>query len=141
MIPFWQNKMLDEMTDEEWELLCDGCGLCCLNKLIDEKTDQIFNTNVACDQLDSKTCQCKHYDTRFDYEPDCIKLTKINVKTIPWLPKTCAYNLLLNNQPLFDWHPLIAGNKEKMHNQMISIRNRIVYEKDVIYWEDHILPD
>ena len=73
--PFWQQKTLDEMTDAEWESLCDGCGQCCLHKLMDEDTDEIYFTNVACRQLNIKTCQCRNYERRFEYEPDCIKLT------------------------------------------------------------------
>jgi len=136
---FWQNKTLEQLTDTQWEQLCDGCGQCCLNKLIDEDTDEILYTNVACNQLDSKTCQCRHYQDRFKYEPDCIKLTRENLFTIEWLPKTCTYLYFQENQTLPDWHPLITGNKKTMHKKRISVRNRVVYEKDVIHWQDHII--
>ena len=46
--PFWRRKSLAEMTDSEWESLCDGCGRCCLNKLEEEGTDRTFYTNVGC---------------------------------------------------------------------------------------------
>ena len=88
--PFWQQKTLDEMSDAEWESLCDGCGQCCLHKLMDEDTDEIYFTNVACRQLNIKTCQCRNYERRFEYEPDCIKLTRDNLPTFEWLPPTCA---------------------------------------------------
>ncbi len=80
------------MTDAEWESLYDGCGQCCLHKLMDEDTDEIYFTNVACRQLNIKTCQCRNYERRFEYEPDCIKLTRENLPlTFEWLPPTCAY--------------------------------------------------
>ncbi|MDF7667534.1 YcgN family cysteine cluster protein [Orbaceae bacterium ESL0727] len=136
---FWQGKTLDQLSDAEWELLCDGCGQCCLNKLIDSDTDEILYTNVACNLLDANTCQCKHYANRFSYEPDCIKLTRENLLTIEWLPLTCSYRYFRDHQSLPKWHPLITGDKKQMHKQKISVKNRIVYEKDVICWEDHIL--
>lgn len=92
--PFWQTKRLDQMNDAEWESLCDGCGQCCLNKLQDADTDEIYFTNVACNQLNIKTCQCRNYERRFEYEEDCIKLTRENLTTFNWLPRTCAYRLL-----------------------------------------------
>ncbi|OCG23458.1 hypothetical protein A9G11_05725 [Gilliamella sp. wkB108] len=137
--PFWEYKTLDQMSDNEWEQLCDGCGQCCLNKLMDEDTDEILYTNVACNLLDSNTCQCRHYHHRFEYEPDCIKLTRENLLTIEWLPLTCSYRFFLDNGRLPEWHPLITGNKKQMHKLKISVKNRIVYEKDVICWEDHII--
>lgn len=138
-LPFWQRKTLDQMSDEEWESLCDGCGQCCLNKLQDEDTDEIYFTNVACDQLNIKTCQCKNYARRFEYEPDCIKLTRNNLPTFAWLPWTCAYRLLAEGKPLPAWHPLRAGSKKAMHAERISVRHIAVYEDEVVDWEDHII--
>ncbi|MFQ0973299.1 YcgN family cysteine cluster protein [Gilliamella sp. CG35] len=137
--PFWKGKTLDQLSDDEWEQLCDGCGQCCLNKLMDEDTDEILYTNVACNLLDANTCQCKHYVNRFKYEPDCIKLTRENLLTIEWLPLSCTYRYFQKNGDLPEWHPLIVGNKKLMHELKISVKNRIVYEKDVICWEDHII--
>lgn len=136
---FWQQKTLSEMSDEEWESLCDGCGQCCLNKLVDEDTDEIYFTNVACNQLNIKTCQCRHYENRLKYEKDCIKLTRENLLTFDWLPQTCAYRLLAEGKSLFTWHPLIAGTKAAMHGGRISVRNIAVRESEVINWQDHIL--
>ncbi len=109
--PFWQHKRLAQMSDEEWESLCDGCGQCCLNKLQDADTDEIYFTNVACNQLNIKTCQCRNYARRFEYEEDCIKLTRENLTTFDWLPRTCAYRLLGEAKPLPAWHPLLTGSK------------------------------
>lgn len=138
-LPFWQRKSLEQMTDAEWESLCDGCGQCCLNKLQDEESDEIYFTNVACDQLNIKTCGCKNYERRFEYEPDCIKLTRTNLPTFSWLPWTCAYRLLAEGKPLPAWHPLRSGSKTAMHAQRISVRHIAVRESEVIDWEDHII--
>lgn len=136
---FWQEKTLAEMSQAEWESLCDGCGQCCLNKLMDADTDEIYYTNVACDQLDIKTCRCRHYESRFDYEPDCIKLTQDNLLTIEWLPETCAYRWVHEKRELPEWHPLITGSQKAMRKAGVSVGDYAVYEIDVIDWEDHIL--
>ena len=138
-VPFWQSKTLDEMSDAEWESLCDGCGQCCLHKLMDEDTDEIYFTNVACRQLNIKTCQCRNYERRFEFEPDCIKLTRENLPTFEWLPMTCAYRLLAEGKGLPAWHPLLTGSKAAMHGERISVRHIAVKESEVIDWQDHIL--
>ena len=137
--PFWQTKRLDQMDDAEWESLCDGCGQCFLNKLQDADTDEIYFTNVACNQLNIKTCQCRNYERRFEYEEDCIKLTRENLTTFNWLPRTCAYRLLGEGGTLPAWHPLVAGSKKAMHAQRISVRFIAVRESEVRDWEDHII--
>jgi len=137
---FWQQKTLPEMTNEEWEALCDGCGQCCLHKLIDEDTDEIYFTNVACNQLNIKSCQCRNYERRFTLEEDCIKLTRENLTTFDWLPPTCAYRLIGEGKPLFPWHPLLnKASKSAMHTAQISVRYIAVREDDVEDWQDHIL--
>lgn len=139
-IPFWQHTTLDNMSDAQWESLCDGCGQCCLHKLMDEDNDEIYFTNVACRQLNIKTCQCRHYARRFDIEPDCIKLTRDNLPTFAWLPATCAYRLLAEGKNLPVWHPLRTGSKSAMHQQRISVRYIAVTEACVRDWQQHILP-
>ena len=73
--PFWRIKTLAEMTEREWESLCDGCGKCCLIKLEDEDTGALHFTNVACRLLNLETCRCGNYAQRRDLVPDCVKVT------------------------------------------------------------------
>ncbi|GKX58211.1 YcgN family cysteine cluster protein [Leminorella grimontii] len=138
-LPFWQRKTLAEMNDEEWESLCDGCGQCCLHKLMDEDTDEIYFTNVACNQLNIKTCRCRQYERRFELEEDCIKLTRENLLTFEWLPETCAYRRIHEGKGLAPWHPLISGSSSAMHAARISVRHMAVPESEVEDWQDHIL--
>ena len=88
--PFWKTKKLPEMTSEEWESLCDGCAKCCLVKLEDEDTGQLYFTSLHCKLLDGRTCQCKDYPNRKTYVPVCVKLTPEIVATVDWLPESCA---------------------------------------------------
>lgn len=136
---FWQNKSLIEMTLTEWEALCDGCGKCCFRKYLDEE-DNLYYTRIACNRLNLQTGQCKHYANRFRKEKDCTKLTKENLADFTWLPKTCAYRLLYEGKPLFDWHPLIAGNKDKMREANIFISNGI-HEREVIDWFEFVIDE
>lgn len=136
--PFWQQKTLEQMNDQEWESVCDGCAQCCLHKLQDEKTNDIYFTNVACNQLNIKNCQCRHYAKRFEYEDNCLKLTRENLPDFIWLPKTCSYRLLAEGKDLPTWHPLRTGSKADMHTARISVRYIAVRESEVRDWEDHI---
>ncbi|MGL4826322.1 MAG: YcgN family cysteine cluster protein [Vibrionaceae bacterium] len=138
-LPFWQQKSLDEMNEQEWEQICDGCAKCCLHKFIDDDTDDLHYTNIACELLDSQTCQCSDYANRFARGVQCLKLTKENLPQFYWLPATCSYRLLMENQPLPEWHPLLTGSKEAMHAAKGSVQNSVVYEIDVIDWQDHIV--
>ncbi len=128
--PFWKTKALDEMTGAEWESLCDGCGKCCLNKLEAEDTGEIFYTDVACRLLDLETCRCTSYEDRQRFVPDCRRLTPQNVKTIPWLPTTCAYRMLAEGKDLEWWHPLVSGDPGTVIEAGISVFGRAVSERD-----------
>ena len=136
---FWEEKTLEEMSKEEWELLCDGCGRCCLIKLEDERTGEIFNSDVRCKLLDTNSCQCVDYKNRKQQVPDCIKLTPANVREISWIPVTCAYRRLAEGKGLAWWHPLVSGDSETVVQVGVSVRGRTVDEDDVAphEWESH----
>ncbi len=141
---FWETVPLKDMTRPEWEALCDGCGKCCLNKLEDEDTGQVELTDVACRLLDNGTCRCSKYETRHDFVPECIVLTpKTIAKNFYWLPKTCAYRLLTDGNPLPDWHYLLSGDPDAVHRVGIGMRGRTVSEIEVADddWEDHIIEE
>ena len=128
---FWRTKSLSQMTNEEWEALCDGCARCCLNKLEDWDSGEIYWTNVACQLLDHQTCRCKDYDKRQSLMPDCIQLTRKKIIEITWLPPTCAYRLIYEGKELFDWHPLVSGDPNSVHEANISVSGKIIAEDDM----------
>jgi uncharacterized protein len=139
--PFWKTKSLAEMNDTEWESLCDGCGLCCLNKLEDWDTGEIAWTKIHCQLLDGHTCRCKDYENRQKTVPDCIRLTLEEVNTITWLPPTCGYRLVRDGEDLKWWHPLVSGNPETVHEAGISARGQTVSEIGISVedYEDYLV--
>jgi uncharacterized cysteine cluster protein YcgN (CxxCxxCC family) len=138
MPPFWKTKTLAEMSREEWESLCDGCGRCCLHKLRDEDTDAIAWTNVACRLLDLQTCRCSNYAQRRRLIPDCVRLTPEALDDIDWLPPSCAYRRLNEGRDLAWWHPLVSGDPDTVHTAGISIRGRAIDEREAGQLEDHV---
>jgi len=139
---FWETTPLARMTQEEWEALCDGCGKCCLNKLEDDETGEVALTRVACRLFDDTTCRCGQYAIRHRYVPECIALKPHTIERHAyWLPETCAYKLLHEGKPLFDWHPLISGTPESVHAAGVSVRYRTVPEFEVPEddWDNHII--
>jgi uncharacterized cysteine cluster protein YcgN (CxxCxxCC family) len=136
--PFWKTKTLEKMTGSEWESLCDGCGKCCLSKLEDEDTGEIYFTSVGCRLFNAETCRCGDYKNRLKQVSDCVGLTPQNVRTLSWLPRTCAYRLVAEGSDLFSWHPLVSGDPESVHKAGISMRGRVsASETDLAEPEDY----
>jgi len=125
---FWESTPLDQMSEIEWESLCDGCGKCCVNKYEDDDTGAIHYTDVACRLLDTERCQCVDYLNRARLVPDCVTLTPETLRVPTWLPETCAYRLLAEGKPLPFWHPLVCGDTEAVHREGQSVRGRVECE-------------
>ena len=137
---FWQTKSLLEMTESEWEALCDGCGKCCYRKYIQGrgKREKLYYTRIACNLLDVKTGKCCNYPERFKIESDCTKLTKKNLPDFGGLPNTCAYRLLYEGKPLPEWHPLVSGDPNSVKKAGVLIQDG-VHEEDVIDWFEFVI--
>lgn len=141
LMAFWDEKTLEEMTREEWEALCDGCGRCCLLKLEDEDTGDIYVSDVRCRLLNGTTCRCNNYPERQKHVPDCIELTPSNVREISWMPGSCAYRRIAEGRGLAWWHPLVSGDPTTVVTAGVSVSGRTVPEGSVKPrdWEDHIV--
>ena len=126
--PFWERKTLSQMTAPEWESLCDGCALCCMHKIEDEDSGEVFFTDIACKLLDTKTCRCTDYGSRLRLVKACLVLAPDKPQVFRWLPGTCAYRRLADGDGLPDWHPLITGDPESVHRAGISMRGKAISE-------------
>jgi uncharacterized cysteine cluster protein YcgN (CxxCxxCC family) len=131
MSAFWKEKPLTDLTQEEWESLCDGCAKCCIIKFEDEDTGRIYHTNVVCELLDIYHCKCTRYAERSVLVPTCLTLNPALIHELKWMPDTCAYRLLAEGKDLPDWHPLISGDPKTVHKAGISVRGKVVSAKDV----------
>ncbi len=136
--PFWE-KPLRELSREEWESLCDGCGKCCLHKVEDDETGAIYGTNVTCKLLDRHSCRCSNYRERKAFVPDCVRLTPELAGKLNWLPSTCAYRLRSEGKPLPGWHYLVCGDREAVHRAGMSIRGWTVAEDEAGDLEHHLV--
>lgn len=139
--PWWKQKSLAEMNEAEWESICDHCAKCCLIKLEDEEDSTVYYTDVACDLLDGKTCQCKDYANRETLVPECLHLTPDNLDELYWMPPSCAYRLLHEGKNLPSWHHLVSGDKQSIHRMKQSVIGRFTYAAEVneADWEDRVV--
>ncbi|WP_028669886.1 YcgN family cysteine cluster protein [Saccharospirillum impatiens] len=139
--PFWKRKTLAQMSTQEWESLCDGCAKCCLQKLEDEDSGEVFYTRVVCQYL-SDNCRCTVYQERQQKVPNCVWLKPEDVDQFFWLPSTCAYRLIAEGEDLPEWHPLMAQDSQRIHAvdasvlHLAPVRDNEVPEED---WEDYII--
>ncbi len=141
---FWQRFPLSELNDEEWEALCDGCGRCCLCKLEDEDSGDIFYTAVACRELDLESCRCRHYPNRLQRVSDCLDIRQLfneQPNSMTLLPASCAYRKRAEQQPLADWHPLISGTSGSVRSAGITVQGQVLSEDNIPQeeLEDHII--
>jgi uncharacterized protein len=141
---FWETVPLSKMTPQEWEALCDGCGKCCLNKLEDADTGEVWFTRIACRLFDDATCRCANYQIRKTLVPECVVLTPDTIdKVSHWMPRSCAYRRLNEGRGLADWHPLVSGDPDSVHRAGVSVQGITLGEFDVPEedWEDHIIDE
>lgn len=138
---FWQVKTLEMLSFDEWEALCDGCGKCCLHKIEDEDSGQVYYTNVACRLLDLETCRCRDYAHRKQEVADCLCLTPDRLSSLYWLPETCAYRRLAEARGLAWWHPLVSADAITVRQAGISVCGRIIPEAavDLEHLEDYVV--
>ena len=129
--PFWETKTLAEMSQGEWESLCDGCGRCCLYILHNEETGDVFETDVACKLFDAKKRRCTDYENRSTRVPDCVRLTPQNANALHWMPETCAYRRLARGEGLPDWHPLITGDRDSVVRAGVAVSPDLVPEDEI----------
>ena len=135
---FWE-KPLRQLDKGEWEALCDSCGRCCLHKLEDDETGELYPTNVACTLLDRRHGRCVDYSNRKKRVSDCVILDRDKLHGLDWLPVTCAYRLRAEDQPLPPWHYLISGSRETVHEARQSTRGWTISEDDAGELEFHMV--
>ena len=138
---FWETVPLEQMTQAEWEAVCDGCGKCCLHKLKDDVTGEVRLTRVACHLLNTDSGRCREYSRRRQRVRDCLVLTPANLPQCDWLPASCAYRCLLRGEELPGWHHLVSGDRNSIREAGASVRGwsisaEFVHEDD---FEEHVV--
>ena len=122
---------MEDLNDRELEKLCDGCGRCCLKKFADADSEEVVYTRVICRYFEQKDSHCGCYEQRTELVPDCLDVRSMDLKSSSWMPDTCAYRLRFEAKPLYDWHPLLAGSRQKMVEAEILVAGRVISEQHV----------
>lgn len=135
----WWDKPLDDLNEKEWEALCDGCGLCCLNKIEDIDTGEIFFSRVACKLLDIESARCSDYACRQQRVPDCLSLRAMERKDYRFLPPSCSYRLRHEDKSLPKWHPLLTQTQESVKICGRSVSHFALSERDGHAIEDYLI--
>ena len=121
----------DNLSEQEWESICDRCGKCCLVSLQDIDSGEIYHTNILCRYYDIENKLCKVYDKRCQLVPNCLKLDKTNVDKLPFMPKTCAYRALFDKnykpQPLKSLQGRVVSQQDVDENDL---------ENYIVDWDD-----
>ena len=128
---FWLTTALGDMSETQWESLCDGCAKCCLVKLEDEDSGDVAYTNVVCQYMDDQTCECTEYQRRNELVPHCVWLKPEMVEEFFWLPETCAYRLVHEGKDLPYWHYLKSGSRATIHEIGESVRGKVLNESHI----------
>ena len=105
-----------------------------MHKVEDEDSGEVFYTNLACRLLDTEACRCTDYPNRVKQVADCLVITAGDTEAFEWLPMTCAYRLRARGEPLPDWHPLVTGDPDSVHDAGISVRGKVLSENDTKEW-------
>ncbi len=126
--PFWKTTAPADMTQAQWESLCDGCGGCCVIRLDEEVTGEEFQTCVACRLFNGTEARCSDYANRTARVPECIVVTPQTAASLTWFPETCAYRLVAAGRDLPEWHHLVCGDRDAVHTRGPGWRGRTVSE-------------
>ena len=91
---------------------------------------------MGCRLFDAGACRCRDYENRTTAVPDCVGLTPDVVRSLKWLPPTCAYRLLAEGQDLPWWHPLVSGRQETVVEAGVSVAGKVFALEDDVPLED-----
>jgi uncharacterized cysteine cluster protein YcgN (CxxCxxCC family) len=99
----------------------------------------LYPTNVACKLLDRRNGRCLDYKHRMTRVSDCVKLDRKNLEALDWLPEPAPIGFARPTSRFSDWHYLISGSRETVHEAGQSTRGWTVSEDDAGELEWHVV--